>query len=265
MSTPEQKKAILEAIKKGIIKSDADLRAFVMLGKIQTKGDTGEKGDSITGEKGESITGEKGADGKDGKTPTKKELLSLIKPLIPEPIKGKDGKDGKSIKGDKGEPADPLDTDRLITESIDQIEERLPVLGESVRNSLELLQKEDRLDILAIKGLSKIQADILARATSILDQRTQFLINKRVAWGTIVGTITEQTDLIEYIAEQIAPENTWDRTGTVLTPHTAGDDVETTGRVDGSNIISGVGINKLTVGTTEPTGQEVGDLWLDQN
>jgi len=31
--------------------------------------------------------------GKDGKTPTKKELISIIKPLIPEPIPGEDGLD----------------------------------------------------------------------------------------------------------------------------------------------------------------------------
>ena len=41
----------------------------------------------LKGDKGDSIKGE------DGKTPSKEELVSLIKPLIPEPIKGKDGKD----------------------------------------------------------------------------------------------------------------------------------------------------------------------------
>ena len=40
-------------------------------------------------------------------------------------------------------------------------------------------------------------------------------------------------------------------------------DLTTTGTVDGSNIITGVGINKFTVGTVEPTSPATGDVWLD--
>ena len=43
-----------------------------------------------------------GEDGLDGKTPTEKELLALIKPLIPEPIKGDPGKTGSA--GASGRP-----------------------------------------------------------------------------------------------------------------------------------------------------------------
>ena len=60
-------------------------------------------------------------------------------------------------------------------------------------------------------------------------------------------------------------ENLWDRTGTTLEPHTAGDNILTTGTVKGSNIIDGVGVAKITVGTTEPTSPAIGDLWLDTN
>lgn len=48
----------------------------------------------------------------------------------------------------------------------------------------------------------------------------------KIKWGELEGTITDQIDLISYIASQIAPENLWDRTGTVLSPHTAGDSIE---------------------------------------
>ena len=42
-------------------------------------------------------------EGPKGDTPTEKELLNLIKPLIPSPIKGEPGAPGKNIKGDPGD------------------------------------------------------------------------------------------------------------------------------------------------------------------
>ena len=59
-------------------------------------------------------------------------------------IKGQDGNDGKNgIDGKNSKPEEILPL----------IEERLPSLGEKVRDGLELLQNEERLDMKAIKGL----------------------------------------------------------------------------------------------------------------
>lgn len=47
-----------------------------------------------------------GIKGEKGDTPSKDELVSIITPLIPEPIKGDTGEKGESIKGDKGDKGD---------------------------------------------------------------------------------------------------------------------------------------------------------------
>ena len=53
--------------------------------------------------------------------------------------------------------------------------------------------------------------------------------NIDITWGSITGTVSDQTDIYDYINSQIAVENLWDRTATTITPHTAGDNVTTTG------------------------------------
>lgn len=72
--------------------------------------------------------------GKDGHTPTDRELRTLIKPLIPAPMKGDPG---ESIKGEPG---------------IDG-KDGSPDFAEDIRNKLELLDGEERLKIEAIKDL----------------------------------------------------------------------------------------------------------------
>ena len=59
------------------------------------------------GEKGEK--GDKGDKGDDGKTPTDEELVALIEPLIPEPIKGEDGQDYILTEEDKKEIAQSIE------------------------------------------------------------------------------------------------------------------------------------------------------------
>jgi len=54
-------------------------------------------------------------------------------------------------------------------------------------------------------------------------------VNMGGSWGSIAGTLSDQTDIYDYINSQIAVENLWDRTDTTITPHTAGDNVTTTG------------------------------------
>lgn len=111
---------------------------------VTLKGDVGEKGEK--GEKGD--TGEKGKDGENG-------------------INGRDGVDGRDgldgINGENGKDGSP-DT------------------AEQVRDKLETLEGDERLKRSAIQGGEKlVDQENLDRAISILDQRTQYLINKPVS------------------------------------------------------------------------------------
>ena len=116
-------------------------------GEKGDKGDTGEKGEK--GDKGDA--GEKGAKGDKGDEG-------------PQGIPGVDGRDGlDGLNGKDGKDGSP-DT------------------AEEIKKKLESLVKENRLDASAIKGLEdKVGKKDLDRAISILDQRTQYLINKQTS------------------------------------------------------------------------------------
>ncbi len=80
------------------------------------------------------------------------------------PIKGKDYFDG--LKGDDGVTPDTAevalkastmaqDALKPLLPTIDQLEKKLPILGEKIRDGLELLQGDERLEIKAIKDLEE--------------------------------------------------------------------------------------------------------------
>lgn len=174
-----------------------------------------------------------GKNGKDGKTPTKQELLNLIKPLIPKdgytPVKGVDYFDGLT-------PSIEDIVSKIPVPTLSELENNIPQLGEKIRDSLELLTGDDRLDSSAIKGLEKYkvgggstarnlyqlmdisltsvaQGDILyhdgtrwvnlAHGTSGQFLKTQgaganpvwATVSATTAWGGITGTLSDQTDL----------------------------------------------------------------------
>lgn len=147
----------IEEVKNLIVKAETNnaLKAIDLvhipkiIGKKGDKGDTGEPGkDGIDGRDG--IDGTNGVDGQviqgiDGKDGTN----------------GKDGVDGvNGTNGTDGKDGSP-DTPLLI------------------RDKLETLKGDDRLDKTSIKGLENvIEQSNLDRAVSILDSRTSFLINK---------------------------------------------------------------------------------------
>ena len=91
----------------------------------------------------------------DGHTPTKEELLTLIKPLIPQSKDGETPSDERLLAlitpliplVENGKDADP----KAVLELVEQ---RIPEIGERIRDSLELLQGNNRLDASAIKGLT---------------------------------------------------------------------------------------------------------------
>lgn len=93
------------------------------------KGDKGDKGDR--GERGE--TGRAGKDGRNGRN-------------------GKDGKDGISIRGEAG--ADGKDgKDGVDGKDGKDGKDGSPDMAEDIRNKLELLEGDERLEIKAIKDL----------------------------------------------------------------------------------------------------------------
>ena len=118
-----------------------------------------------------SITGEDGTDAvvdydfilkeilknirqpKDGETPIidyKKIINETVKEVsknIPKP----DSVDTYKIISDASNKA--VEELKLVIPTIEQIERDLPTLGEPIRDSLEILQGDERLDISAIKGL----------------------------------------------------------------------------------------------------------------
>ena len=102
----------------------------------------------------------------------------------------------KPKDGEKGEDADE---EKIIEEVLAKI--KLPeykevVLddGEQIRDKLTSLEGDKRLDISAIKGTDKLTTQAnLDRAISILDQRTQFLVNKvnNAAGATAFTSLTD--------------------------------------------------------------------------
>lgn len=83
------------------------------------------------------------------------------------PIKGKDYFDGKpgytpqkGVDYFDGKDADPLDEQAAI----ERIERDIPRLGEPIRDSLELLQGDERLDASAIKNLPEATRQIVHAA-----------------------------------------------------------------------------------------------------
>lgn len=95
--------------------------------------------------------------------------------MMYKPIDGKDGIDG--IDGKDGKDGSP-DT------------------AKEIKDKLETLKGEERLDSSAIKGLDTLEKGITNRAIEILDSRTKFLVNKSVKHdATLSGSGTDADPL----------------------------------------------------------------------
>lgn len=113
----------------------------------------------------EQIKGKDGADGepgKDSKIPGPQGIPGKPGPKG-DTVIGPPGPSGDTIvgpPGPPGEPGKPADESLIIK----TIENDLPVLGTAIRDSLELLQGEERLDKKAIKGLEDWQKVVEKKA-----------------------------------------------------------------------------------------------------
>jgi hypothetical protein len=208
---------------------------------------------SVKGKDGESIKGEKGDDGY-------------------SPIKNKDYFDGKDYiltEKDKKEIATKIKVPVVekVVEKTEVIKEQ-PIITNEIKEVavtedreqiVEKLNKgkEDDLKIEAkqVSGLDKMHTDTLNRAVSILDQRTQFLINKR--------TNTQYTDALAVSA--IKADADWKATEwnthhlrfTLLKPADAYDVSATIPiwvKTDGAITITKLEVSCDANPTTEPTG-----------
>jgi len=135
------------------------------------KGEKGEKGDSIRGEKGErgeSIKGERGEKGEKG-----------------ESIKGEKGDSIKGDKGDRGERGEKGENGK-DGKSIKVTSTLTPI---QLRNKLEELEGDARLDASAIKNIGKYAN------TTIMSMGGGVAPSSGGAWGSITGLLSAQTDL----------------------------------------------------------------------
>lgn len=89
------------------------------------------------------------------------------------------------------------DEQKIVEEVLNKIEIPLPEseTPKEIKDKLESLKGDKRLDISAIKGGEKLTTqENVDRAISILDQRTQYLINKKTSSGTgAVSSVNGQT------------------------------------------------------------------------
>jgi hypothetical protein len=158
--------AILVVVKKsqdkiiGLIR-DSEERFKQLLSAVEFKqGEKGEQG--LRGEKGDrGEPGEDGVDGRDGK----------------DGQDGRDGRDGKNgVTPNLNQVAleastMALESLRPLIPTVESIELDIPKLGEPIRDALELLQGDERLDKSAIKGLQ----EELDRILKIAESKTQII------------------------------------------------------------------------------------------
>jgi len=127
-----------------------------------------------------------------GHTPTDEELLALITPLIPDVRDGRDGKTGApghtptqtellalirplipKLPEIKVPTAEEIALKVKVPDEnkiVDRIEDDLPKLGEPIRDGLEMLEGDDRLDKTAIKGLEDYD-----QVATLAKQSTKYL------------------------------------------------------------------------------------------
>ena len=104
------------------------------VGEVGPRGERGEKGDSIIGKTGpqgpRGEKGEKGLVGRDGISPDPMDIASRASKLTQEAL-------------------------TPLIPTLMQIEDDIPKLGEKIRDSLEILSGDERLEIKAIKDLQE--------------------------------------------------------------------------------------------------------------
>lgn len=180
---------------------------------------------------------------------------------------GKDGRDGKDGKDGKNAQPPVIDEDKIAFKAsnralealksqiptIEQFQNELPSQGDLLRDGLERLKGSERLNRDAILGLDDYEEiSRLARQPKTITGggspagalRMDGLNSPMadISWAsfkiTSLGTPTADYDAAtkKYVDDSVLAEDFWDRTGTTISPNTAGDSLNMgTGNVLATN------------------------------
>jgi hypothetical protein len=230
--------------------------------------------------------------GDKGDSPTKEELLNLIQPLIviPEPIHGKDyvltEEDKEEIAKSITVPVvekviekteiikeQPLFFNKIEKEIIKEDKET----PEQIRDKLETLENENRLDAKAIKGLDDV--GILKKNLEIIDSRTRnigggnvevYSNGNKIGTGTGINFIGSGIQSISHDGHRVTV-NISGGSGTGFTKETPTGDVNSVNQVftvtnepnyvvsDGATYFDGAGYtySSLTITMDSPPSQYI--------
>lgn len=160
-----------EAIKdKDVAKQISKPIVTALVDVIEKIGEKSASEDSKLDKFFERIQVVKGEDGVSWPKPTDEELLQIIEPLIPAPIKGDPGEDYVLTAKDKKEIAKAIKVpivEKIIEHTVETIVEKTPIITneikevavadtpEALKEKLESLNGDERLDSRAIKNLPK--------------------------------------------------------------------------------------------------------------
>jgi hypothetical protein len=154
-----------------------------------------------------------------------------------EVIQGKDGKDGKD--GKPGKDADETEiVDKVLAKipTLEDIENKLPILGTKFRDGLELLQDEERLDASAVKNLPEVTEKIVTRA----------------GWGAHPLRILDDGDIVDKVARIInftGTAITKSPDGTINIPVGSGSGSDEKVKYDAGDPTAGYVADKIIAGT----------------
>lgn len=145
-----------------------------------------------------------------------KQMMKKCKEMCDEVMthKPKDGESPDVEKLEKDIVEDVLEEIKPLIPTVEQVAFNLPKVGKSIRDSLELLQGDERLDKSAIKGLDEefngVREALSAGVTNLrIQQAFKYLLKTEAPVGAINGsntTYTVKNDIFAVLAMSINGE-----------------------------------------------------------